>query len=58
METSGPSLWLILLTVGVVLLGLAMAYGVMRNRKRTAGERVATEVGTKREYAEEDRDAS
>ena len=28
--TSGPSLWLILLTLGVLALGAAMAYGVLR----------------------------
>jgi uncharacterized membrane protein YesL len=54
METSGQGLWLILLTVGVVVLGLAMAYGAMRNRQRTTGEKIAREIGTKQEYARED----
>lgn len=54
--TSGPSLWLILLTLGVLALGAAMAYGVLRNRKRTTGERIATEAATRQEYASEDRD--
>ena len=58
METSGPSLWLILLTIGVIALGAAMAYGLMRNRKRSLGERIATEAATKQEYREENRDSS
>lgn len=56
MEYGGQAFWLILLTIGVVLLAGAMIYGTMRNRKRTLGERVATEVATKREYEREDRD--
>ena len=56
METTGPALWLILLTFGVVVLGAAMIYGTMRNRQRTLSERVTTEVETKREYQREDRD--
>lgn len=53
---SGPAFWLIVLTVGVIALGLAMAYGMMRNRRRTPAERAQTEAATKREYAAEDRD--
>ena len=53
---SGPMFWLILLTVGVVALGLAMALATSRNRKRTTGERLATEAATRREYREEDKD--
>lgn len=56
METTGPALWLILLTVGVAVLGAAMIYGIMRNRQRTLAERITTEVETKREYEREDRD--
>lgn len=58
METSGPSLWLILLTIGVIALGAAAIYGIVRNRQRTAAEKVVTEVETKREYEREDRDQS
>lgn len=58
MDMIGPSLWLILLTVGVVVLGGAMIYGTMRNRQRTLSEKVTTEVETRREYQREDRDAS
>ena len=55
---SGPTLWLMLLTVGVAALGLIMAIGAMRNRKRTPQERVATEMATKQEYRKEERDGS
>jgi hypothetical protein len=56
METSGQTFWLILLTLGVVVLAAAMIYGAMRNRRRTPLEEVRTEAATRREYAEEDRD--
>jgi cytochrome c-type biogenesis protein CcmH/NrfF len=58
MDTSGQTFWLLLLTLGVVVLGAAIVFGIMRNRQRTLSERVTTEVATKREYAREDRDAS
>mgnify|MGYP004540893743 CR=1 FL=1 len=51
---SGPSLWLILLTIGVVALALAAVYGIMRNRQRSVGERVQTEAATRAEYKSED----
>lgn len=53
---SGPTLWLLLLTVGVVALGLAIGYGISQNRKRTAAEKALTEAATQREYQQEDRD--
>lgn len=55
---SGPTLWLILLTVGVAALGLIMAYGAMRNGQRTKRERMLTEAATKEEYRAESRDDS
>lgn len=55
---SGPTLWLILLTVGVAALGLVMAVGAMRNGKRSRVERLQTEAATKREYKAESRDDS
>lgn len=54
---SGPFLWLILLTVGVAALGLAIAFGMGRNRQRTPVEKAVTEAATQREYKREDRDA-
>jgi hypothetical protein len=53
---SGPAFWLLLLTVGVIALGAAMAYGASRNRTRTRAERHLTEAATRREYEIEDRD--
>ena len=58
METSGPAFWLILLTIGVVALAGAIAYGMMRNRQRRPIDEVVTEVATKQEYRREDRDDS
>jgi len=58
METSGQTFWLILLTLGVVVLAAAIIYGMLRNRQRTRLEEAATEAATRREYAEEDRDQS
>ena len=55
---SGPTLWLMLLTVGVTALGLVMAFGAMRNGKRTQHERNITEAATKQEYRAESRDGS
>ena len=56
METSGPAMWLILLTVGVIALAGAIAYGMMRNNKRRPVEKAVTEAATKEEYRREDRD--
>ena len=56
METIGPGLWLIALTIGVAILAAAAIYGIMRNRSRTLSERVTTEVETKRQYEREDKD--
>lgn len=52
----GPSIWLALLTVGVVMLGLAMAYGISRTRRRSAYEKARTETATREEFRREDRD--
>jgi len=56
MDIAGPAAWLILLTIGVLVLAGAMIYGTMRNRQRTLSEKIRTEVETKREYEREDRD--
>ena len=55
---SGPAFWLILLTLGAVVLVLAMGYAIIRNRSRTPAEKAQTEAATKREYEREDRDQS
>lgn len=43
----GPGVWMIALTVGVIALGLAMAYGIMPNRRRTPSEKALTEAATR-----------
>jgi FtsZ-interacting cell division protein ZipA len=55
METSGPALWLILLTIGVIALAGAIVYGMTRNRQRRPIEEAVTETATKDEYRREDR---
>ena len=55
---SGPTVWLLLLTVGAVALGAAIIYGMSQNRKRTPAEKALTEAATRREHEIEDRDHS
>ena len=55
---SGPSLWLILLTLGAVLLLVAMIYGFYRSQQRSRAEKALTEAATRQEYEREDRDES
>ena len=40
---------------GVLLLGLALAYGISRNRTRTSRDRAITEAATEERYRQEDR---
>jgi cytochrome c-type biogenesis protein CcmH/NrfF len=40
---------------GVIVLGITLAYGILRNRTRTARERAITEEATKENYRQEDR---
>jgi len=42
----------------VLILGGAMAYGMMRNRQRRPIEKAVTEAATREVYRREDRDAS
>jgi hypothetical protein len=58
MEYGGQAIWLVLLTLGVVVLAAAAIYGTMRNRQRTLSEKVTTEVATKQNYERENRDAT
>ena len=48
-------LWILMTVGGVIALGLALAYATMRNRKMTRGEKIESEEGTARVYAEEQR---
>jgi hypothetical protein len=38
--------------IGAFVLGLAVAYGIFRNRRRTRAEKALTEQATKNLYAE------
>ncbi|MCG6207194.1 hypothetical protein LPW26_21320 [Rhodopseudomonas sp. HC1] len=41
--------------IGIVILGLAIAYALMRNRQRTTAEKQLTEAATKANYRAEER---
>ena len=53
---TGSHLPVALWFIGAVILGLALAYGIMRNRRRTIAEKRVTDQATKSLYAEEERD--
>jgi hypothetical protein len=53
---NGPMLPLALWCGGAVILGLVIAYGILRNRTRTRAEKQLTEQATKNLYAQEERD--
>lgn len=53
---NGPMLPVAIWWIGSCVLGLALAYGILRNRTRTPAEKRLTENATKELYAEEDRD--
>jgi len=43
--------------IAVIVLGIAMAYGMMRARRRTPGEKQQTEAATRELYRQEDQKA-
>lgn len=45
--------WLVALVGGLVVLGLVIAYGMMRTNKSTARERALRDAGTREVYKEE-----
>lgn len=53
---TGSHLPVALWFVGAGVLGLVLAYGIIRNRRRTGVEKQITENATKSRYAEEERD--
>jgi hypothetical protein len=53
---TGSHLPVALWFIGAVILGLALAYGITRNRRRTIAEKRVTDQATKSLYAEEERD--
>lgn len=52
---NGPLFPVALWWIGALVLGLALVYGIMRNRRRSSGEKGLTERATKQLYAEEAR---
>jgi len=53
---NGPMFPVAVWWIGALLLGLALAYGIMRNRSRTRAEKDLTGRATKKLYAEEARE--
>jgi len=53
---NGPMLPLALWWGGACILGLVIAYAILRNRSRTRAEKALTEQATRNLYAEEERD--
>jgi hypothetical protein len=52
---NGPMFPIALVWVGAAAIGLALVYGILRNRTRTRAEKQVTEQATKDLYAAEDR---
>ena len=50
----GPE-WTLVVILGPVLLGLALVYAILRNRKRTPADEARTERATHELYEEEER---
>lgn len=55
MTSSGGELWPIVTVFGVIVLGLALVYGIMQNRKKTKQQDRLTETGTEELYRAEDK---
>jgi hypothetical protein len=53
---TGSHLPVALWFIGAAVLGLVLAYGIMRNRSRTRAEKHITDQATKKAYAQENRD--
>jgi hypothetical protein len=53
---NGPMLPLALWWGGACVLGLVIAYAMLRNKSRTRAEKQVTEQATKKLYAEEERE--
>lgn len=50
MPELGPILWIIAILGGAIILGAAIAYGTMKNRKVTRAEEFASERKTREIY--------
>jgi len=55
LQPLGAMSWVAIVVIGVVILGLAIAYGAMRTRNSTRQERAATDAGTREVYQEQGR---
>jgi hypothetical protein len=54
MPDAGTLIWMLALVGGPVLLGLAIAYGLAFNKRRTMRQQVQTERGTREVYDKEE----
>jgi hypothetical protein len=55
MENFDSFPWALVTVIGALVLGVALAYGMWVNTKRTPSQKRLTEAATKREYEEEER---
>ena len=53
----GTALWFFAVVGGAAILGVALAYGVIHNRKRTARDKYEAERGAHEIYEKEEREA-
>lgn len=56
MANGSGDLWGVLTVLGVIVLGCVIAYGMMRSRKMTRGEKQVSERATENLYEQEARD--
>jgi hypothetical protein len=56
MTDPNTAMYFFVIVGGVIILGVAMAYGVARNRERTRAEKLEAERGARRIYEQEDRE--
>ncbi|MFC7053379.1 hypothetical protein ACFQI3_11840 [Hansschlegelia quercus] len=56
MANGAGDLWSLLTVVGVIILGCAIAYGMLRTRKMTRNEKAVSERATDNLYKQEARD--
>jgi hypothetical protein len=56
MEFFGPYGWLFATLGGAILLGIAIAYGMVHARRRNIRDRAVADAATREEYAEEERE--
>jgi hypothetical protein len=57
MTDPGTAMYFFAVVGGAIILGIAMAYGIARNKHRSRAEKLETERGTHRLYEEEERKA-